>query len=88
MAGISKAAVIGAGTMGSGIASHLANAGVPVVLLDVASDADGARNALAERAVERVSTSRPPAVLHPDTPHLITPANIDIVFQGDGYRHG
>ncbi|TDJ16035.1 MAG: hypothetical protein E2O65_11125, partial [Gammaproteobacteria bacterium] len=33
MSGIRKAAVIGAGTMGSGIASHLANAGVPVVLL-------------------------------------------------------
>lgn len=32
---IEKAAVIGAGVMGSGIAAHLANAGVEVVLLDI-----------------------------------------------------
>lgn len=32
---IEKAAVIGAGTMGSGIAAHLANAGLDVVLLDL-----------------------------------------------------
>lgn len=32
---IRKAAVIGAGTMGCGIAAHLANAGVPCVLLDI-----------------------------------------------------
>jgi 3-hydroxyacyl-CoA dehydrogenase len=32
---IRKAAVIGAGTMGSGIAAHLANAGLEVVLLDL-----------------------------------------------------
>jgi 3-hydroxyacyl-CoA dehydrogenase len=32
---IQKAAVIGAGVMGSGIAAHIANAGVPVVLLDI-----------------------------------------------------
>src|SRR3954470_5542189 len=33
---ISKAAVLGAGTMGAGIAAHLANAGIPTLLLDVA----------------------------------------------------
>jgi len=32
---IQKAAVIGAGTMGGGIAAHLANIGIPVVLLDM-----------------------------------------------------
>ncbi|MFS8050744.1 FAD-dependent oxidoreductase [Rhizobium sp. BR 314] len=35
MVTIKKAAVIGAGVMGSGIAAHLANAGLDVVLLDV-----------------------------------------------------
>lgn len=35
MDGIRKAAVIGAGVMGSGIAAHLANAGAQVVLLDM-----------------------------------------------------
>ena len=35
MAGIEKVAVIGAGVMGAGIAAHVANAGIPVVLLDI-----------------------------------------------------
>ena len=30
-----KAAVLGAGTMGAQIAAHLANAGIPVLLLDI-----------------------------------------------------
>lgn len=33
---IGKAAVLGAGTMGAGIAAHLANAGIPTLLLDIA----------------------------------------------------
>ena len=37
---IKKAAVIGAGTMGLGIAGQLANAGVDVLLLDIASDGE------------------------------------------------
>ncbi len=32
---IKKAAVLGSGVMGSGIAAHLANIGIPVVLLDI-----------------------------------------------------
>ena len=35
MTPIRKAAVIGGGVMGSGIAAHLANAGVRVLLLDI-----------------------------------------------------
>ncbi len=33
---VGKAAVLGAGTMGAGIAAHLANAGIPTLLLDIA----------------------------------------------------
>src|SRR5687768_5976820 len=33
---ITKAAVLGAGTMGAGIAAHLANAGIQTLLLDIA----------------------------------------------------
>lgn len=33
---IAKAAVLGAGTMGAGIAAHLSNAGIPTLLLDIA----------------------------------------------------
>ena len=45
---ISKVAVIGAGAMGAGIAAHVANAGVPVVLLDIVPDGAANRNAIAE----------------------------------------
>lgn len=77
MGRIKKAAVIGAGTMGSGIASHLANAGVPVVLLDMPSEGEGGRNAFAERAVERQLSSSPPAFMHPDYARLITTGNVE-----------
>jgi 3-hydroxyacyl-CoA dehydrogenase len=33
---VTQAAVLGAGTMGAGIAAHLANAGIPTLLLDIA----------------------------------------------------
>jgi 3-hydroxyacyl-CoA dehydrogenase len=66
MGEIKTAAVIGAGTMGSGIAGHLANAGVPVVLLDVVPEGAENRNLVAERAVERLLASSPPALMHPD----------------------
>ncbi|AKN52414.1 Enoyl-CoA hydratase [Heyndrickxia coagulans] len=36
---IQKAAVIGSGVMGSGIAAHLANIGIPVLLLDIVPNA-------------------------------------------------
>lgn len=52
MAPIEKAAVVGAGVMGAGIAAHLANAGLSVVLLDVAEDGPR-RSRRAEDAVER-----------------------------------
>ena len=32
---IKKAAVLGSGVMGSGIAAHLANIGIPTLLLDI-----------------------------------------------------
>jgi len=50
---IKKVAVIGAGTMGSGIAGQVANADVEVWLLDLPSDGERV-NALAERGLERL----------------------------------
>ena len=73
---IRKAAVIGAGTMGSGIASHLANAGVPVILLDVAGEGPEGRNRIAQAAVKRQLEASPPAFMHPDNARLITTGNI------------
>jgi 3-hydroxyacyl-CoA dehydrogenase len=77
MAKITKAAVIGAGTMGSGIASHLANAGVPVVLLDVVPEGAANRNQVAETALRRLRASSPPAFMDPDYAKLITPGNVE-----------
>jgi 3-hydroxyacyl-CoA dehydrogenase len=74
---IKKVAVIGAGTMGSGIASHLANAGVPVVLLDVVAEGARDRNAIAEDAIRRLLESQPPAFMQRGNAKLITPGNID-----------
>ena len=50
---IRNAAVIGAGTMGLGIAGQLANAGIDVLLLDIPAEGDN-RNAVCERALERL----------------------------------
>ena len=51
MADIKKAAVIGAGVMGAGIAAHITNAGIPCVLLDIVPKTGDNRNAIAEGAV-------------------------------------
>ena len=59
LAGIKKAAVIGAGVMGSGIAAHMANAGIPVLLLDIPQSGLGQKNALAEGAIERMKKTDP-----------------------------
>ena len=73
---IRRAAVIGAGTMGSGIAGHLANAGVDVVLLDVAA-AGADRDAPAARALDRMRSQNPPPFMHPDRAARITTGNIE-----------
>jgi 3-hydroxyacyl-CoA dehydrogenase len=77
MESIAKAVVIGAGTMGSGIAGHLANAGVPVVLLDVVPEGAEDRNVVARSAVGRLLDSSPPALMHPGKAELITIGNIE-----------
>src|ERR1039458_10692708 len=53
---IRRAAVLGAGTMGARIAAHIANAGLPVFLLDIVPE-KGDRNALATQAVDNLKRS-------------------------------
>lgn len=53
MTEIKKVAVIGAGVMGSGIAAHVANAGIPVVLLDIVPNGANDRSALARAPSRR-----------------------------------
>lgn len=61
---IRRIAVLGAGTMGSRIASHIANAGFPVLLLDV-PDAEGApANGVAGRAMTALRNARPAAFVN------------------------
>ena len=73
---IRRAAVIGAGTMGSGIAGHLANAGVEVALLDVAGAAPD-RDSVARGALERTRSQVPPPLMHPGHAARITIGNIE-----------
>ena len=58
---INKVAVIGAGTMGSGIAGQVANAGIEVWLLDLPSDDNP--NALAQRGLERLQDPNAPGLI-------------------------
>jgi 3-hydroxyacyl-CoA dehydrogenase len=71
-----KAAVLGAGTMGSRIAAHLANAGVSVLLLDLPGT-DGARNAVADKAVEGLKRSKPAAFYTPAAAARIRTGNFE-----------
>jgi 3-hydroxyacyl-CoA dehydrogenase len=74
---VRRAAVLGAGTMGSRIAAHLANAGIPVLLLDMIPDGEGARNRLALAAIEALSKSKPAAYFEPSLAALIKPGNFE-----------
>ena len=61
--GFNKIAVIGAGTMGSGIAAQIANAGHEVMLLDLPAR-EGADKSPAEMAIDRLMASDPPQLMH------------------------
>src|SRR6202041_1209786 len=80
---IRKLAVLGAGTMGSRIAAHLANAGLPVVMLDIVppgTDADAPkqeRNKIVLAALDGLKKSKPAAFYSPDSARLITIGNFD-----------
>jgi 3-hydroxyacyl-CoA dehydrogenase len=80
---VRKVAVLGAGTMGSRIAAHIANAGVPVVLLDIvlpgtAADAPKAeRNKIVLGALDALKKSKPAALYTPDAARLIALGNFD-----------
>ena len=71
-----KAAVLGAGTMGSRIAAHLGNAGVNVLLLDLAGS-EGARNAVADKALDALKKGKPAAFYTPSAAARIRTGNFD-----------
>jgi 3-hydroxyacyl-CoA dehydrogenase len=72
---IRRVAVLGAGTMGARIAAHIANAGFPVLLLDMVPDGAASRNILAAQAVEALKKSKPAAFVSPALAAHITIGN-------------
>jgi len=72
---INKVAVIGAGTMGAGIAGQVANAGVEVWLLDLASEGENV-NAVAERGLERLHNPDAPGLMSKEAESRIHIGNI------------
>jgi 3-hydroxyacyl-CoA dehydrogenase len=93
---IRRAAVLGAGVMGSGIAAHLANAGIPVLMLDIVppefTDADAKvglretepkfRNRFALTGLEGIKKSKPAALYSKRYLPLIEVGN----FEDDWHR--
>ena len=76
MTDIKKVAVLGSGVMGSGIAAVMANAGIPVLLLDIVPK-EGGRNALAEGAIEKQLKGGAPGFAHPKNARAVTPGNFE-----------
>jgi 3-hydroxyacyl-CoA dehydrogenase len=88
---IEKAAVLGAGTMGAQIAAHLANAGIPTVLLDIVPreltpdeqakglslESKEVRNRIARSGLEAAKKARPAAFFTPERASLVTVGNFD-----------
>jgi 3-hydroxyacyl-CoA dehydrogenase len=78
---IRRVAVLGAGVMGSGIAAHLANAGVPVLLCDIvpagAQSGGKSRNALAAGAVQKMLAHKPAPFSHKSHARLIEVGNLE-----------
>ncbi|MGD0676605.1 MAG: 3-hydroxyacyl-CoA dehydrogenase/enoyl-CoA hydratase family protein [Polyangiaceae bacterium] len=82
---IRRAAVIGAGVMGSGIAAHFANAGMEVLLLDIVPPnlAEGekasraARDRFASSGLDKATKARPMAFFSKDRARLVSVGNIE-----------
>ena len=77
MAEIAKVAVIGAGVMGAGIAAHVANAGVPVLLLDIVPPGATNRNAIAAGAIDKMLKADPAPFMSKGAARLVTPGNTE-----------
>ena len=76
---IRKAAVLGAGTMGSRIAAHLANAGIDCLLLDIPAEGGSpkARNAIVQKSLKALRKSRVPAFFTADVSKRLSVGNFD-----------
>ena len=84
---IKKVAVLGSGVMGSGIACHLANVGMEVVMLDIlpfdieASETNpSVRNKVANEALAKAIKSKPAALFDKSYAQRITTGNFEDNF--------
>lgn len=86
---IKKAAVLGSGVMGSGIAAHLANIGIPTLLLDISprelTDAEKAKGlTLEDKAVRnRISEGNRQKLLKQKPSPLTSKKNIALIEAGN-----
>ncbi|PXA85139.1 3-hydroxyacyl-CoA dehydrogenase [Nostoc sp. 3335mG] len=74
---IKKVCVIGSGTMGAGIAAQVANAGVPVLLLDIVPKEGSDRDAIAKGAVAKMFKTDPAPFMSKRAAKLVETGNID-----------
>lgn len=88
---IRKAAVLGSGVMGSGIAAHLANIGIPVLLLDIVpndltkeeekkgltKDSSEVRSRLSRQAMKKLLKQKPAPLTSAKNTSYITPGNLE-----------
>src|SRR6201988_2416727 len=80
---IEKAVVLGAGTMGSRIAAHFANAGLPCILLDIvppnlpADAAAAERNKIVRAGLEAAKKSKPAAFFTPALAERVAIGNFE-----------
>jgi 3-hydroxyacyl-CoA dehydrogenase len=82
---LQSAAVLGAGVMGTGIAAHLAAAGVRTYLLDIVppnlegkeKDNPKARNRFATEAIGKALKSKPATFFDPELARLVIPGNFE-----------
>lgn len=82
---IHNAVVVGAGTMGASLAAHLANAGVPVTLLDIVpKDAPAgdkaARNKIVNEGWDRCIKARPANLMSSDLATFVKLGNLEDDF--------
>ena len=75
MRSIHRVGVLGAGTMGSRIAAHFANAGIPALLLDVAGQPN--RNTPALQGIQNALKQRPGGFFTDDKVTLVEAGNFD-----------
>ena len=80
--GLRSVAVLGAGTMGSRIAAHIANAGYPVLLLDVVGGDERDRSSVARHSLENLKKARPAAFADASVSSLVEIGN----FEDDLHR--